>query len=156
MNTVLMETQPLARLGIISGHFRKAFEKARQFNTRSYHGGYLSIAEYNGFPLITLPFGHIPPDRIKRHIDFSVEKSLRLGEHPQHLSSAQSADPSKDHYPGAVCWGGWILSWSGFDPDVDEATVLQAHLFWGHMQENDALMIGDLWGNQVVPRMLAA
>ncbi len=100
-------------------------------------GCYLTIAHIpTEEVLATVRIGIIPPHqddnpeygtKARKYWSLSIEKARRLLGHlldNGHISSAQSADPENEKYPGAICGTDIVISISGFTPDGDESISL--------------------------------
>ncbi|GEM_PF-1678999 len=94
-------------------------------------GGYFCVAyAYSGLPILIAEIGNPPADKVERYLTFAQEKAKRLAENPDHKSSWQSRDETKDQWGGAIRAGRYILSFSGFPELVDEAVMLLTALKW--------------------------
>lgn len=89
-------------------------------------GGIFSVSldESGRAPLLVLTVRSPLLEKGSQSFDFALEKSRRLREHPDHLSSWQSRDPSSNKWGGAIRVGQFILSFSGLPELVDEALML--------------------------------
>lgn len=84
-------------------------------------GGYLCIARAeDGFPLAIIQFGDMPHDRLSGRFEFCQEKAQRLAEHPGHMTSYESRDPSSNKWGGAIRGKKYIYSISGLPEQLDE------------------------------------
>jgi len=89
-------------------------------------GGVLCIADPStGAPLLTWAFGTLTPEECVEYLEFAMEKAKRLAEHPLHFASSESRDmnTTPKRYSGAVRGAEFILSFSGFKEEQDEAAM---------------------------------
>lgn len=92
-------------------------------------GGYFCVAESStGLPVLIARIGEIIlSEKRGKYFDFCQEKTRRLAQHSEHLSSWESRDPNVDAYGGAVkAPSGFIFSFSGLPELGDEALMLAA------------------------------
>jgi hypothetical protein len=64
--------------------------------------------------------GDLPIDKVFEKLFFATEKVKRLIANPDHISSFQSEDVAKQQFGGAIRLGRYILSTSGFPPNMDQ------------------------------------
>ncbi len=91
------------------------------------HGGVLCIADSGtGIPLLTCVFGCVTIEEYYTYMGFALEKAKRLAGEPLHFTSSQSRDMTTmpKHYGGAIRGRDFILSFSGFKEEQDEAAML--------------------------------
>ena len=90
-------------------------------------GGYLTVLDIRtGKVLVILACGIIPEDKKDKYLSFSQEKASRLFKHEGHKTSYESRDESNLMFPGAIRGEEGIYSFSGHQPDVDEAISIAA------------------------------
>ncbi len=87
-------------------------------------GGYLCVASLDGYILGILGLGKISKLKADKYFGLCQEKAKRLAANPDHLSSWQTRDESKNQFGGAIRTNYVILSFSGFPELLDEAYVL--------------------------------
>ncbi len=108
-------------------------------------GGYLTIADRSGAPLLIALIG--TPLWIDRDafLAYSQEKARRLAATKSHVRSYESRDPKKKWYGGALRDDDFIVSFSGLPEGVDEIVsllVLLLHssfalpVYLEHMKDN--------------------
>lgn len=114
------------------------------------HTGFAITADYAGedFQIgVTALVGAPSEEKKKDYWFFSQEKDARLTSHPEHASSAQSADKSLSRYAGAVRSGRLILSISAFKQLDDEAVVLAILARTGLIERGEAERISAISGS---------
>ncbi|MBI4091088.1 MAG: hypothetical protein HY422_03615 [Candidatus Komeilibacteria bacterium] len=147
MNSISLEFHYGTRRSIVKA-LEGLFPALRKFHDREYHGGYMNIAERStGAPLLIMGVGNVPLERISRHLNFSIEKAMRLGANPKHESSAQSRNSDKDQYSGAIRARDLIFSFSGFPEDLDEAAMLGIAVYVSQLLPAEAKRIAALSQN---------
>ena len=90
-------------------------------------GGVFCVAEpKTGTPLLLCVFGCLRIDEYNEYMAFAIEKAKRLAENPSHFASSESRDmtTTPKRYGGAVRGKDFILSFSGFKEEQDEAAML--------------------------------
>lgn len=88
-------------------------------------GGYLCIADVaTGSPLAITIIGRVPIEKAQKHLFYCQEKAQRLATHPEHETSFESRNPDANQWGGAVRSGSFILSFSGFSEQIDEAVMM--------------------------------
>lgn len=122
------------------------FYRVADLHDRDSHGGYFCLADgATGTPLFITGIGKVHPEKIARYFNFAQEKARRLASHLEHVSSAQSRDPEKELYAGAIRAGRYILSFSGLPEALDEAVVLTVAVKAGLLSKLEALNIAMQW-----------
>lgn len=90
-------------------------------------GGYLTILNSdNGDLICVVALGSIKPEKVAKYRDLSLEKAVRLFRHPEHLASHESSNEEEGLYPGALRGLNFIVSFSGQQPNIDEALSFEA------------------------------
>ncbi len=95
------------------------------------NGGVFCVANsYDGRPLASFIFGCLTPDECDEYRAYAEEKAVRLAENPLHYLSSQSRDMTTTprRYGGAIRGRNFILSFSGFKEEQDEAAMLLLEL----------------------------
>lgn len=88
-------------------------------------GGYLTILDAkDGKVLLVLACGEIPNDKMEKYLNLSMEKALRVFADKEHKTSWDTRDEANAKYPGAIKGVEAIYSFSGHQPDVDEASSI--------------------------------
>jgi hypothetical protein len=87
-------------------------------------GGCMCIARPNGLIVAVLLIGEVvSEERMRKYFALCQEKAVRLASHPEHVSSWQSRDETKQRYAGAIRSRKYILSFSGLPELWDEACM---------------------------------
>lgn len=89
-------------------------------------GGYFALmAEVKPTPSAMGPFkiGSVSAEKDAKYRELSVEKSTRMRNHREHVSSWQSRD-GVEKFGGAIRANGFILSFSGLPELADECAML--------------------------------
>jgi hypothetical protein len=121
MNTLDLEEVLLEALGNLIP------EAVDLINDPKRKGGYLCVTMPTGTPLCVLIVGEVEPEeKAQKYFEFCQEKAKRLAANAGHVSSWQSRDESQNRYGGAIRTGKFILSFSGFPEDWDEACMVVA------------------------------
>lgn len=85
-------------------------------------GGYLTILDAeDGKVLLVLACGIVPKDKAEKYLQLSMEKATRVFKDKKHNTSWDSRNETNSQYPGAIKGIEAIYSFSGHQPDVDEA-----------------------------------
>lgn len=108
------------------------------------NGGVLCVADpETGTPLLLCVFGIMTTKEYYDYVGFAVEKAKRLAGNPLHFTSHQSRDmtTTPKRYGGAIRGREFILSFSGFKEEQDEAAML-------------LLELGLIGGSDMAPRWL--
>jgi len=120
------------------------------------NGGYLVILNANtGIVEATLFIGECSAPDALRYLMFAMEKATRLYKNPQHDSSFQSRDASRNMYQGAIRAGNYIFSFSGLDEEEDEATSLMSAIWAGCIGRRKAKGMVSVWANTKFTTCLA-
>ncbi len=126
-------------------------------------GGYFCLAEQDGTPIqVVLTVKDsifpviLPAEKKAKYCRLAQEKNFRLGQHPEHSSSFQSASNNEkdEKYPGAIRGRAFLYSFSGFKALVDEATVLIAAVAVGDLDEAKAYKIAEISSNYFFDNIL--
>lgn len=126
-------------------------------------GGYFCLAEQDGTPIqIVLTIKDsifpvaLPPEKKSKYCRLAQEKNFRLGLHPEHSSSFQSASSNEkdEQYPGAIRGRAFLYSFSGFKALIDEASMLVAAVAVGDLDEAEAYKIAAISSNQYFDQIL--
>jgi hypothetical protein len=113
-------------------------------------GGVFCIADSTtGLPIFLCLFGCLTEEELTAYMAFAMEKAKRLAAHSDHFSSWESrelqATPAR--YGGAIRTGHFILSFSGFNEEQDEAAMLVLALRTGELDDDQAARIAHLSNN---------
>lgn len=80
-------------------------------------------------PILAAVICKVDNSQALRYLASACEKSMRLGEHPDHIGSSQSANEIQEKYGGSIRIRKWRITFSGLpDGKQDEAVVLIACL----------------------------
>lgn len=117
------------------------------FQSTERSGGHLVIMNANdGHTALSVALGELTVDQTERYRTNAHEKAGRLRAQMLtygHIFSRQSRNPDANQYGGAVLAGDWILSFSGFPEEVDEALMValgtRLRLFEDGFDLNDPL-----------------
>src|SRR5579862_8648915 len=74
----------------------------------------------DGFPLLISSIADPLEVKREKYLELAQEKVRRLGSHPEHNLSRESADEKLDLYPGGVRGIDVLMSTSAYPADVDE------------------------------------
>jgi hypothetical protein len=107
----------------------KAMEELAKLGEQK-SSGYLTVFDAAGGGEIILisRIGICPPEKAKKYLTLSLEKSGRLFSQPLHYASFQSRNPAEDKWGGAITAGSIIISFSGLSEMADEA--LSVYVAW--------------------------
>jgi hypothetical protein len=117
-------------------------------------GGYACVASpANGLPIYIQLIGDISEEKVAGCFAIVQEKTKRLSEHRDHESSWESRDVSPDDkakrkYGGAIRAGDFLLGFSGFSEQMDEAIMLFVARRLDLMHEDRAAEIAKRNGNE--------
>ncbi len=128
-NNSMKTTEIIPRLANVCKHFQILIENANEnFDEGAKrHGGYLSILDKDsGLILMVIAIGTIPLEKAEKYKQLSIEKAIRLFNHKNHRTSWDSKNEKEFQYPGAIKGQEGIYSFSGHNPDVDEALAIAA------------------------------
>lgn len=123
----------LSRVPVLHMHreFLDAFEKLMEalkgrsgYTEREHFGGQFCVSDENGNAIFMRGYGTVPEEFSEKYVEFAREKAKRLAKNSNHDTSAQSRDHTRHLYEGAVRVKGYIFSFSGMEPQLDEAIVL--------------------------------
>lgn len=115
-------------------HFQTAFRRvASLVGDPARTGVYAAIANKLGIVIVSFVVGEPNIEKAPKYFHCAGEKCFRLGQHPDHLTSAESANEKMEQYPGAWRTAGYvqpnslIVSVSGLPTgDADTAVGLYA------------------------------
>ena len=113
-------------------------------------GGVLCISHLEtGSPLLLAVFGVLSDSERDEYMAFAQEKAKRLAANSRHLSSWESRDlnAKPPQYAGAVKTRLFILSFSGFKEEQDEAAMLVAAMNVELMDGGPAAMLAQMSKN---------
>jgi hypothetical protein len=126
-------------------------------------GGYFCLVskEQSRQILAVIQFGSLSAELATQYSNYVLEKVERLDAHPDTLASHETRDEAKHRFGGAIRASGYLLSFSGFTEDADEALVLLVAMEKELLTQAEALDIARRTGNtffteQVLPRYIAA
>lgn len=131
------------------------------------NGGYFTVmAVETGLPLLIVPIGEMPQEKVQKYFEFSQEKARRLlASQPDGVSSWQTRDPEAGKYAGAIkisMKSGegdeekfLILSFSGLPEVGDEAVMLYTAIEGFDFDFRAARQIVEVSGNQLFLPLLA-
>ena len=138
------------------------FDKLRGLHDRPGHGGYFTIADgRTGYAFLSEGIGEVEEEKSPRfQLNSAEEKPRRLAQHPEHMSSWQSADldlPSdqRKKFAGAVRCGDYIFSFSGLPEMLDEAVVLVVAVMSGELHKDAAMAMAKMSSNEFYAKVLA-
>ncbi|MEK7642372.1 MAG: hypothetical protein AAB392_01110 [Patescibacteria group bacterium] len=123
-------------------------------NEEDKKGGVLYVGDSKtGLPLLSCVFGSLTEEKITKYKFFATEKAERLAKTSWHDTSWQSRDMDTDPkgYAGAVRVNGtegFILSFSGFTEEQDEAAMLVLAMNIGLMNGEAAALLVQMSKNQ--------
>lgn len=104
-------------------------------------GCYLSIVDPNTqHPVLQgCLIGRVPADRSIDYRRFSLEKPLRILDHPDHVTSWQSRDFDKKEYGGGARSPHWAYGCSGLPEKDDELLILALIYYLSEMSEDEVM-----------------
>lgn len=118
-------------IGLICSIIKVGKEAIKFFNaslpkTDRRNGFYLTVMDARtGEIILVVKIGHPPIDKCKRYVDFSIGKARKLfASLPLLITSFESKDELDGWAQGAICFGGYIWSVSGQEPENDEALAM--------------------------------
>lgn len=119
-------------------------------------GGHFCLANERAQPVMIhrVEFTPFPPGWAIRTLDLCQEKVQRLLNHPEHRTSWESRDETKNRFPGAISINGGFISFSGLPPDCDEALVVRLSVLFSALGPTSALHIAELTGNTRITRQV--
>ena len=118
-------------------------------NEEGQEGGVLCVANPEcGSPILMCFYGETSRSELGTYIALAREKALRLASHPGDWSSWQSRNLNANQYAGALKVGKFILSFSGFKEEQDEAAMLVLAMNVGLMDGGPAAMIAQMSKNE--------
>lgn len=120
-------------------------------NEEGQEGGVLCVATLeSGLPLFTCTFGLLPEEEVREYTEFAQEKAARLAKNSNHWTSWQSRDMdiTPKRYGGAVRTSEYILSFSGFKEEQDEATMLVLAVGIGMLPGGAAALMAQVSNNR--------
>jgi len=89
-------------------------------------GGCFCAADVTtGVPIALGICGEVLEEKHPKYVAFAQEKPRRLATHPDHLTSQESSDSAKEMYPGAIRTPEYLLAFSGFSGEMDEAMMIE-------------------------------
>ncbi|MFA5052278.1 MAG: hypothetical protein WC544_04465 [Patescibacteria group bacterium] len=138
-----------------------AFLTHRKNDDQTRKGGYCSVIDrINEEVITTFEVGNPAHGKAERYRQLSVEKALRLLETNEqfgHVTSWQSRDEQADKWGGAIIIGDFILSFSGFSPDLaDEAVMIRAAHRLGWLNADEAESFANMNDNEWTRLLMAA
>lgn len=120
-------------------------------NEPGQEGGVLCIAHPDGSPMLLCIYGFTTrTPELDEYIAFAQEKAARLASRPGDYSSWQSRDMDANpkQYGGAVKLSDFILSFSGFKEEQDEAAMLVLAMNVDLMDGGPAALIAQISKNE--------
>lgn len=120
-------------------------------NEEGQEGGVLCVvAPENGLPLLICVFGQLPEEEIREYTEFAQEKATRLAKNSGDWTSWQSRDmnTTPKRYGGAIKTEDFILSFSGFKEEQDEAAMLVLATGTGMLPGGVAALLAQMSKNQ--------
>ncbi len=121
--------------------------------------GYLTVRRASDGLIMTISaFGEMPPEKVAKYQEKSLEKSDRLLAHPDHISSWQSRHPEEGQWGGAIraTSADRVISFSGLPELIDEALVLVLAFVTGLINSDEFKTAVLKSNNQFAEALLAA
>lgn len=100
-------------------------------------GGYLTVADHAGQPLLVMLIGHSPVERLGRYWRNSLEKAQRTALSRTACSRA-TRDAARERWIGALLGKTTIVSFSGFPENFDEILVADVLVQMGDLGAKEA------------------